>query len=39
MINHLTGFLNKCMLGPKKNLVRFRFPTDPAQIHATQKSF
>ena len=24
---------------PKKKIVRFRFPTDPAQLHATQKFF
>ena len=26
-------------LGLKKKLVRFRFPTEPAQLHATQKFF
>ena len=27
------------VLRPKKNLVFFRFPTDPALLHATQKFF
>ena len=26
-------------LGLKKKLVRFRFPTDPAQLRATEKFF
>ena len=27
------------LVRPKKKIVRFRFPTDPAQLHATQKCF